>query len=117
MPENASELERSASSSFEAEQIVEDIAAGEQEAPKVNVAQDYEASKDFSDADPTSNGAEAAFESKLDDSPDAIGNPKDFLEMAREVSPELEADDLEADASGDASVTEGEDPDSKELES
>lgn len=112
MPENASELEKPASSSFEAEQIVEDIAAGEQKAPKVNVAQDYEASKDFSYADPASNGAEAESASKFDDSPAAIGNPKDFLEMAREVSPDLEAAD-----SDDASVQEGEDPDSKELES
>ncbi len=111
MLENASELEKPASSSFEAEQIAEDIAAGEQEAPNVNVAQDYEVSKNFSYADQPGNGAEAASEAKFEDSPDATGNPKEFLEMARDVSP-----DSEAAESSDASGAEGEDSDSKELE-
>jgi hypothetical protein len=101
MPENASELEKSASSSFEAEQIVEDIAAGEQKAPQVNVAQDYEASKDFSYADPAGSGAGAATESN-DDLSDAIGSPKDFLDMAREVSPESK-DAESSDASAEKS--------------
>jgi hypothetical protein len=85
---------------YDAEQLVEEIAKGEEKAPQVNVEADYELSKQFdvAEIDRTEAGAEAtatvhSFQS-TDSSADAAptsGKPEDYLEMAREVTPDLEA--------------------------
>lgn len=88
--------------SFDAQQMVEDIKEGEQKAPSVDLDADYEAAKSFSvsEIDATEEGAQAAeaataskFEvSKPQSSPteaQETGNPADYLEMAKEVNPNL----------------------------
>ena len=87
--------------SFDAKQVAEDIATGEQKKPKVNVEDDYERSKEFAVAeiDKTEAGSKAAQEATAPDraipeakdiSPKPIesdANPESFLDMAREISP------------------------------
>lgn len=88
--------------SFDAQQLVEEIQEGEQKAPPVDVDADYEAAKSFSvsEIDATEEGAKAAeaatssqFEvSKPQSSPteaQETGDPSDYVEMAKEVNPNL----------------------------
>jgi hypothetical protein len=90
--------------SFDAEQLSEDIAKGEQKQPKVNVDADYKRSKEFAiaEVDKTPEGAKAAkaaTQPKLESSnAQGVGskssqsnsNPEAYLEMAKEVNPNLE---------------------------
>jgi hypothetical protein len=87
--------------SFDAKQVSEDIATGEQKQPKVNVEGDYERSKEFAvaDIDKTEAGSQAAQVATAPEravpeakeiSSEPIGsdaNPESFLDMAREISP------------------------------
>jgi hypothetical protein len=85
---------------YDAQQAVQEIAEGEKKAPKVDVAADYKASKEFSvsEIDKTGEGAKAAeaatapqyelpepeetsFEAK------PTGDPAEFMDMAKEVNP------------------------------
>lgn len=88
--------------SFDAQQMVEEIQEGEQKAPSVDLDADYEAAKAFSvsEIDATEEGAKAAeaatssqFEvSRPQSEPteaQPTGNPDDYLEMAKEVNPNL----------------------------
>ncbi|NJK67184.1 MAG: hypothetical protein HC789_09395 [Microcoleus sp. CSU_2_2] len=88
------------SQTFDAQQIAENVEAGEQKLPQVDVSADYEASKEFSvsEIDRTSAGAEAAAAAtapkfaipapqEIPMPADAKGNPDDFLSMAKEVNP------------------------------
>ena len=85
---------------YDAQQIAEEIEAGEVKKPKVDVAADYEASKEFSvsEIDRTSEGekaAEAATAPKFQlNQPEETrtqaqptGNPADYIDMAKEVNP------------------------------
>ena len=60
MSEVSAELPNS--QTFDAQQIAENVEAGEQQVPQVDVSADYEASKEFSvsDVDRTGAGAKAA---------------------------------------------------------
>lgn len=86
---------------FDALQATEEIAAGEQKAPKVNVEADYEASKEYSvsDVDRSGQGAAAAAavtapEHELHQPEEtktvaeATGDPADYRQMAQELRPE-----------------------------
>lgn len=87
---------------YDAQQLVEEIASGEEKAPKVNADADYERSKQFDVAEidrtgakpaakataPQSGGASTAAPSGTES---ATGNPADFIEMAKEVTPDLES--------------------------
>ncbi|NJL21772.1 MAG: hypothetical protein HC895_14730 [Leptolyngbyaceae cyanobacterium SM1_3_5] len=88
--------------SFDAQQMVEEIQEGGQKAPSVDLDADYEAAKSFSvsEIDATEEGAKAAeaatssqFEvSQPQSAPteaQATGNPDDYLDMAKEVNPNL----------------------------
>ena len=83
----------------EAQLAAENMVEGVEEAPKVDVAADYEASKEFSvsEIDRTSEGAQAAaaatapkFEvtkpKETEFKAEPTGNPSDYLDMAKEVS-------------------------------
>ena len=90
---------------YDAQQIAEEIAAGDRPAPVVNVSDDYETAQEFSTSsiDSTSAGVDAAeaatasqFEAHSPEetelSPgtltsDSTGAPEDYLDMAREVHP------------------------------
>jgi hypothetical protein len=88
--------------SFDAKQVSEDIAKGEQKKPKVNVESDYERSKEFAVAeiDKTEEGSKAAqsatapaFKVPEADAADSKAiesdaDPASFLDMAREVNPQ-----------------------------
>jgi hypothetical protein len=88
---------------YDAEQFVEEISAGEEKAPKVNVEADYERSKQFdvADIDRTDEGAKAADKAMASQFPAsqssaagegaATGNPDDFRAMAKEVKKPLDA--------------------------
>ena len=96
-----------ADANFDAQQMKEEIAKGEEKAPQVNVDADYELSKEYSvsDVDRTNAGAEAAksatahkldvdsiashsdVESKTEGFSDA--DPQSFTDMAKEVNPRI----------------------------
>jgi hypothetical protein len=89
-----------ASQNFDSEQAKEAITAGEQKAPEVDVAADYEASKQFSvsEIDQTEEGAKAAAEATAPQFElpqptetrtvaEPTSDPQDYLEMAKDVSP------------------------------
>ncbi len=87
---------------YDAEQMKEDISAGEEKAPKVNVEADYERSKQFdvAEIDRSAEGARAAAEatepnvkhsslssfSAQESTGTEAGNPDTFREMAKEVN-------------------------------
>lgn len=86
--------------SHDAELAKAAIAQGDEKAVEVNVADDYEASKEFSvsPVDHSSEGESLAADatssqfglSKPDESPtvaESTGNPSDYRDMAKEVSP------------------------------
>lgn len=90
------------SQSYDAQQLVEEIAEGDQKAPKVDVDADYEAAQAFSvsEIDQTSEGAAAAeaatapsFEvsvpTETATEAESTGDPHDYLQMAKEVNPRL----------------------------
>lgn len=79
---------------YDAQQLTEDITAGEEKSPQVNVEADYERSKQFdvSEIDRTGAGAAAAdaatSTSKQTTTSEAEeGDPADFLKMAKDVTP------------------------------
>jgi len=77
---------------YDAQQLVEEIAAGEEKAPNVDADADYERSKQFDVAEidrkgQTNTGAPQSTVSSTDASTIATGNPADFLEMAKQVTP------------------------------
>ncbi|MGE5655328.1 MAG: hypothetical protein ACM37W_01700 [Actinomycetota bacterium] len=89
------------SQTYDAQQIAESVASGEQKLPQVDVAADYEASKEFSvsDVDRSGKGQQAAAtatapqfnvssvkETQLKTEP--TGNPDGFRSMAKEIRPE-----------------------------
>ncbi|MFM7424068.1 MAG: hypothetical protein ACKO7W_03565 [Elainella sp.] len=78
--------------SFDAQQMVEDIKAGEQKAPSVDVDADYERSKQFdvAEIDRTGEGAIAA-ESLVSGQAPASGDPAAFMDMAKQVTPDSES--------------------------
>jgi hypothetical protein len=82
---NLSELQ-----SFDAQQIVEEIAAGEQKAPEIDVSQDYEASKEL-DTSQADQGTSAAATKSNSPGSGATGSPTDFLGMAKEISSDAES--------------------------
>ncbi|MGB3267498.1 MAG: hypothetical protein WBA89_26510 [Microcoleus sp.] len=88
------------SQTFDAQQISENVEAGEQKLQAVDVSADYEASKEFSvsEVDRTSAGAKAAaaatkpkFDipaaSDVAKPADSSSKPEDFRSMAKEVKP------------------------------
>jgi hypothetical protein len=85
MSEQPSASNLSEPQSFDAQQIVEDIAAGEQKAPEVDVSQDYEASKEL-DTSQSDQGTSAAATKSDSPGSGATGSPTDFLGMAKEIS-------------------------------
>lgn len=83
---------------YDAKQVTEEIATGEQQAPSVNVEADYEASKKFSasELDKRGQGAEAAAAATAPEhelpqpeepqrSAAVTGDPSNYREMAKEV--------------------------------
>lgn len=89
------------SQTFDAQQIAENVEAGEQKLPQVDVSADYEASKEFSvsEIDRTGAGAKAAAAATAPKFPipapqetkqpaDSTGKPGDFRSMAKEIHPE-----------------------------
>jgi len=88
---------------YDTQEMVQEIAAGEMKAPKVDVAADYEAAKELSvsEIDRTEEGAKAAVAATAPQhkipqpeesnyKAESTGEPADFLEMAREVNPLIE---------------------------
>ncbi|NJO79770.1 MAG: hypothetical protein HC827_15510 [Cyanobacteria bacterium RM1_2_2] len=85
---------------YDAQQLVQEITTGEEKAPKVNVEADYERSKQFdvAEIDRTEAGAQAAADatamsgaaSSSTATPSETGDPADFLQMAKEVTPKEE---------------------------
>jgi hypothetical protein len=75
---------------YDAQQLVEEIAADDKVAPKVDVDADYERSKQFdvAKADQPLEAARAADPSPVAES---TGAPEDFLKMAKQVTPDLDA--------------------------
>jgi hypothetical protein len=96
-----------ANSNFDAERMVEEIKTGDEKMPQVDVASDYELSKQFDVAaiDHTGEGEKAAEEatspnldiSKISSQSDASqategfsdADPAAFLDMAKDVNPRL----------------------------
>ena len=87
------------SENYDAQQTVEEIAAGDRKTPDADVEADYEASKQFSVSaiDHTDEGAaaaEAVTSPKLavpsadvpTSTPDTTGNPDDYKQMAADLS-------------------------------
>jgi hypothetical protein len=75
---------------YDSEQLKEEIAQGEEKAPQVNVEADYERSKQFdvAEIDRTEAGAKAAAESQTSTGKKSeTGDPADYLQMAKEVTP------------------------------
>jgi aldehyde:ferredoxin oxidoreductase len=88
---------------YDSQQIAEAIEKGEVKEPEVDVAADYEASKEFSvsEIDRTEEGAKAAEAAtapkfkfiqpeETDSETKSTGNPSEFIEMAKEVNPYLD---------------------------
>lgn len=88
------------SQTYDAQQMSQEIATGDREAPKVDVSADYEAAQEFSTSsiDQTEEGAKAAeaatapqFEIPEPEETEFVaeptGDPSDYLEMAKDISP------------------------------
>jgi hypothetical protein len=86
---------------FDAQQAVENIAAGNEKQPNVNVQDDYEASKAYStsDIDQSSEGSQAAEaatapkqklpEPEVTESvSESTGDPEQYRQMAKDVNPQ-----------------------------
>lgn len=90
-------------SDFDAEQMNEDIEAGEMKRPEVNVESDYEKSKEYavSDIDRSDAGSDAAQQatspkmtmpdasSETKSEPGSTSNPDDYRDMAKEVNRQI----------------------------
>ena len=100
MSESTTDLNAAQSQNYDAQQMIENIATGEEKAPKVNVEKDYEKSKELasSSIDRTNEGAEQAriatssryelSEPEMVETPtESTGDPDQFREMAKEVNP------------------------------
>lgn len=98
MPESTTDLNAAESQNFDAKQLVEEIATGEQKAPKVDVESDYEAAKELSVSpiDHEQTGAEMAeaatapqFEVHAPETTRTVaqptGNPDDYRDMAKDI--------------------------------
>jgi hypothetical protein len=76
---------------YDSQQLAEDIAQGEEKSPQVNVEADYERSKQFdvAEIDRTGAGAKAAADAQTSTSETKAetGDPADYLQMAKEVTP------------------------------
>ena len=96
---SASNSDLNPSQTYDAQQVLEEIAEGSLPAPKVDISADYEASKEFSvsEIDRTSEGAKAAqaasasaFEVHAPEMTHAkaepTGNPSEFLNMAKSIT-------------------------------
>lgn len=83
------DLNNTENTTYDSEQLREGIAEGEEKSPKVNVEADYERSKQFdvADIDRTEAGAKAAANSPSSTSGAETGNPAEYRQMAREVTP------------------------------
>ncbi len=92
------------SQSYDAQQVLEEIAEGSLPTPKVDVSSDYEASKEFSvsEIDRTGEGEKAAekatansFEMQAPETTaskaEPTGDPSDFLNMAKAIGHETAA--------------------------
>lgn len=92
------------SQTYDAQQMQEEIEKGDRPAPQVDVAADYEASKAFSTSsiDQTEEGVKAAeaatapkFEvpkpEETELKVESTGDPSDFVDMAKEVRPDVGA--------------------------
>lgn len=77
MPSNTEDLNQS----FDAQQLAEDIEAGEEKQPEVNVEDDYEASKAYS---ASAMDQDASNES---DGKSTSADPDTFRNMAKQVKP------------------------------
>jgi hypothetical protein len=83
---------------YDAQQLVQEIAVGEEEAPKVDVEADYERSKQFdvAEIDRTEAGTQSAATTTMSGASSSstteaeTGDPADFLQMAKEVTPKEE---------------------------
>lgn len=88
-----------ASQNFDATQVAEEIAAGQQKQPHVNVEADYEASKEFSvsDIDRTAEGQKSAAEATAPQfelsqpqentiEAEPTADPQNYRKMAKEIS-------------------------------
>ena len=106
MADSSTDLNTAESQNFDAKQLTEEIQAGEQKAPKVNVEADYEASKEYSvsDIDRSGEGAKAANEATapehkmpeaktIETHAEPTGDPAEFKNMAREIRPDSAAGD------------------------
>lgn len=85
---------------YDAQQLVEEIAEGEQKAPKTNLDADYEAAKAYStgevnqseaDVQAEATAVSSQFSKPEETSSEAqfTGNPEDYLQMARETNPRI----------------------------
>ncbi len=104
MSDSSTDLNTAESQNFDAEQLTEEIQAGEQKAPKVNVEADYEASKEYSvsDIDRSGEGANAANKATapehkvpeakpIETHAEPTGDPSDFKNMAHDLRPDSAA--------------------------
>lgn len=104
MPESTTDLNTATSQTYDAQQMAEEIAKGEQKAPKVDVEADYEAAQEFSvsEVDRTGEGESLAADAvapqhqvpqaeapKLTTEP--TGDPDQYREMAKEVGHQANA--------------------------
>jgi hypothetical protein len=76
--------------SYDADQLAEEIETGEEVAPKVDADADYERSKQFDVADIDRPGNQASASTTSATSGET-GNPENFLDMAKQVKPDSEA--------------------------
>jgi hypothetical protein len=65
---------------YDAQQIAEEIESGDRQSTKVNTDKDYEKAQEYATSSPDSENNSDPQELK------ASGNPKQFREMAREVT-------------------------------
>ncbi|HEY9845328.1 MAG TPA: hypothetical protein V6D03_03935 [Candidatus Caenarcaniphilales bacterium] len=90
--------------SDDAKQLAEDIVAGEEKAPEVDVSSDYEAAKAYSvsEVDRSSAGAEAAAAvtspelevpqpEQTELKAKTTGDPEEFLDVAKDINPVADA--------------------------
>jgi hypothetical protein len=83
------------SDSFDAHQVAEAVEEGEQELPSVDVASDYEASKQFNIGENSNLEGEKAIEVAAsrplpDEATESAGDPEKFRKMAEQVQPKSE---------------------------
>ncbi|MEB3339085.1 MAG: hypothetical protein VKJ46_16555 [Leptolyngbyaceae bacterium] len=100
MAEPKTDLESTQAQTYDSQQLSEEIATGETKVPKVNVDADYNAAQEFSSSeiDQTRAGDEAAAAAVAPQhevpapeettfTAEPTGNPDEFIDIAKEVSP------------------------------